>query len=168
MAHVLIDGYNLIGIAHENLEKARNELIMDLLKYAQTKQHDITVVFDGWKTGMKDQTRTKSGHVTVIFTRLRETADTVIKNMLTPTAKPWIVVSSDRDVHDYAARKDFAAITSNEFEEKLFKTLHSDRIDSIPDMWTDDEDDYSTSPHKGNPNKLSKREKKKQLALKKL
>ena len=176
MAYILIDGYNLIGTAHGNLEKARNELIEQLQEYSRIKQHDITLVFDGWKNGQRDQTRTKAAHVTVIYSRLGETADVAIRKMLTPDAKPWIVVSSDREIYDYAARKDFAAVSSDEFEDKLFRALHEDS-GSIPHMQTgdenlmkyyDDEDDHSPDRFKGNPRKLSKKDKKKQQALKKL
>lgn len=174
MAYILIDGYNLIGIAHGDLENARNELINQLQKYSLVKKHDITLVFDGWKSGHKDQTRTKAAHVTIIYSRLGETADVVIRKMLTPVSKPWIVISSDREIYDYAARKDFAAVKSDEFEVKLFRALN-ENSGSIPDMY-DEEDDYPLpagrqAPHarfKGNPRKLSKREKKKQQALKKL
>ena len=167
MAHILIDGYNLIGIAHGNLEAARNELIDKLQEYSRIKEHDITVVFDGWKSGHRDQTRKKAAHVTIIYSRLGETADVAIRKMLTPDATPWIVVSSDREIYDYAARKDFAAVTSDEFEDKLFRTLHNNS-ESIPDMQEDDEYRDSRARYKGNPNMLSKREKKKQQALKKL
>ena len=166
MAYILIDGYNLIGTAHGNLEKARKELIDQLQNYSRIKHHDITLVFDGWKSGHRDQTRTKAAHVTVIFSRLGETADVAIRKMLTPNAKPWIVVSSDREIYDYAARKDFAAITSDEFENKLFRAFH-ENSESIPDMNEDDEYDLPTR-FKGNPRKLSKRENKKKQALKKL
>jgi predicted RNA-binding protein with PIN domain len=177
MAYILIDGYNLIGIAHGNLEKARNELIRRLQEYAQIKKQDITLVFDGWKSGQKDQTRIKSGHVTVIYSRLGETADVLIRKKLTSSKKPWIVVSSDREISDFAANKDFAAVTSDEFEEKLFTTLHGDHVESIPDMQPDNDellkyyDDETDSPParlKGNPRKLSRRQKKKLQALKKL
>ena len=167
MAHILIDGYNLIGTAHGNLEEARKELIDHLQKYSQSKLHDITLVFDGWKSGNKDQTKTRAAHVTVIYSRLGETADVVIRKMLTPDNKPWIVVSSDREIYDYAARKDFAAITSDEFEDKLCRALH-DNSGSIPDMQDNDDDYPSTAGFKGNPRKLSRRDKKKQQALKKL
>ena len=166
MAYILIDGYNLIGIAHGNLENARKDLIDRLQKYSLIKNHDITLVFDGWKSGHKDQTRNKAAHVTVIYSRLGETADVVIRKMLTPDSKPWIVISSDREIYDYAARKDFAAVNSDEFEDKLFRALH-ENIESIPDMQEEDEYD-APARFKGNPRKLSKRDKKKQQALKKL
>jgi predicted RNA-binding protein with PIN domain len=166
MAHILIDGYNLIGIAHDNLEKARNDLIDQLHKYSRIKKHDITVVFDGWKSGHRDQTRTRAAHVTVVYSRLGETADVVIRRMLTPDARPWIVVSSDREVHDHAAKREFAAVTSEEFEDKLFRALH-ENVEYIPDM-QEDEDHHTPPSFKGNSRKLSKRERKKQQALKKM
>ncbi len=177
MAYILIDGYNLIGIAHEDLEKARKELIEKLLKYSDLKNHQIMLVFDGWKSGQKDQTRVTARHVTVIYSRLGEKADNVIKRTLSSSSKPWIVVSSDREVSDYAARKDFAAVSSAEFEEKLFMALNRIKYDApVLDPPSDeellkyyeDEDDAPPSPSKGNPRMLSKKQKKKLQALKKL
>ncbi|MDH4028143.1 MAG: NYN domain-containing protein [Nitrospirota bacterium] len=168
MAHILIDGYNLIGIAHADLEKARNDIIRSLAEYSSIKEHDITIVFDGWKNGLKDQTRSRTGRVTVIFTRLGDTADMVIRKMLASAEKPWIVVSSDREVYDFAAKKDFAAVTSDEFDNRLFRALRSGNADPVPDM--DPDEDGSDPPARsgGNPNMLSKRQKKKLQALKKL
>lgn len=177
MAHILIDGYNLIGISHDNLESVRNDLVSRLKKYASIKEHDLTVVFDGWKSGQKDQTRLKTGNVTVIYSRLGEKADDVIKKTLASSQTPWIVVSSDREISDYAANKDFAAVTSAEFEEKLFSALkranYADSGDELslddgPMKYDDDEDDYSPAGSKGNPKKLSKKLRKKIQALRKL
>lgn len=177
MAYILIDGYNLIGIAHGNLEEARNDLIEKLQKYAVTKKHSITLVFDGWKSGQKDQTRIKSGHLTVIYSRLGETADNVIKNKLSSATKPWIVISSDREISDYAFKKDFAAVPSDEFEDKLYSSLRSHQDEFIGEgpaveeeliKYYEDEIEYHPISQKGNPRKLSRRQKKKLQALKKL
>jgi len=178
MAYILIDGYNLIGISHENLEAARNDLIKKLQKYASFKKQNITVVFDGWKSGQKDQSRMKAGHVTTIYSRLGENADTVIKNMLSSAASPWIVVSSDREISDFAFRKDFAAVHSEEFEFKLHSALRSleNESENTSEISLEDEmnkyyeDEYEEPPSGsgGNPHQLSKRQKKKMQALKKL
>jgi hypothetical protein len=177
MAYILIDGYNLIGIAHGNLEEARNDLIEKLQKYAVTGKHSITLVFDGWKSGQKDQTRIKSGHLTVIYSRLGETADNVIKKKLSSSIKPWIVISSDREISDFAFKKDFAAIPSDEFEDKLYSSLYNDQDAFIGEgpaiegelmKYYEDEIEYHPLRQKGNPRKLSRRQKKKLQALKKL
>jgi predicted RNA-binding protein with PIN domain len=178
MAYILIDGYNLIGVGHENFEKARSKIIHELQQYASLKKHDITIVFDGWKSGMKDQTRNKAGHVTTIYSRLGENADTVIKKMLSSAEKPWIVISSDREISDYAFKKDYAAVHSEEFEFKLYSALrnvqsnkeNTDEIsleNEIKKYYEDEFNDTSSSPT-GNPRQLSKKDKKKMQALRKL
>jgi len=164
MAHILIDGYNLIGTAHDSLEKERNDLIGKLKKYSEIKDHHVTLVFDGWKAGQKDQTRTKTRNVTVIYSRLGETADHTIRTMLSAPGTPWIVVSSDREVADYAARHDYASITSDEFEKKLARALRDHN--GHPSGKTPAA--LPSSRPGGNPGKLSKRQKKKMQALMKL
>jgi predicted RNA-binding protein with PIN domain len=57
MANILIDGYNLIGIAHRDFEKARQDIVLQLDRYAGLKRHSITVVFDGWKNGQAAETK---------------------------------------------------------------------------------------------------------------
>lgn len=168
MAHLLIDGYNLIGIAHKDLEKARQDLIRKLYNYANTKRHNITLVFDGWKSGQKDETNSKVGNVTVIYSKLGEKADFVIKKILSSAAKPWIVVSSDREISDFAERKDFAAVSADEFEGKLYSTGKHNKTEEAPAYDKDKDMDLIPARQKGNPKKLSQKEKKNIEALKKL
>jgi len=175
MAHIIIDGYNLIGTAHGNLEQARSLLIKDLQDYSKAKAHEITLVFDGWKDGGKDETKIKTGSLTTIYSRLGETADSVIKRIINNMTAPWIVVSSDREVSDYASRKECAAVSSEEFDAKLSSALSSLRIDINNDHITFDNNTINkgmtfSSPArlKGNPKKLSKKQKKKIQALMKL
>ena len=80
---VIIDGYNLIGTSHRNLEKQRETLIDALIEYKKRKGHDITVVFDGWKTGESHESRYVTGGVRVIYSRVGEKADSVIKRIIT-------------------------------------------------------------------------------------
>jgi predicted RNA-binding protein with PIN domain len=177
MAYILIDGYNLIGIAHDNLERARNDLIHNLQEYASRKKHSITVIFDGWKDGRNDQTRITTRHVTTIYSRIGENADTVIKRMIEGSSRHWIVISSDREISDFAVRKDFAALSSEEFEGKLYSAINSahdrDMIDnelSEEDITKYHEDEFESpsARAKGNPRKLSKKDRKRLQALKKL
>ncbi len=168
-----------MGIAHDNLEKARNDLIQKLRGYSKIKGHHITLVFDGWKNGQKNETEIKTANLTVIFSRLGEKADYVMKKIISASSKPLIVVSSDREVSEFAAKKEFAAVSSNEFEEKLYSAFSSVQEYSTSDdqpveeeflKYSEDEIDPDNSPEhqKGNPRKLSKKQKKKLQALKKL
>jgi predicted RNA-binding protein with PIN domain len=169
MSSILIDGYNLIGIAHKDLEKARSDLVRDLHEYAKAKNHNITVVFDGWKDGQLKETRSRSGGVTVIYSRLGESADSVIKRLITSSAGSWIVVSSDREIANHAERKDLAAVTSQEFEKRLH-AVHTGSASEKTSQLCDEDDDCDPGPSRkrGSPRSLSKRERRKLQALKKL
>lgn len=169
MANIVIDGYNLIGIAHKNLEKARNDLIQRLSKYAGIKGHNIIVVFDGWRGGQAEETKEKRGNITVIYSGLGEKADNVIKNMLVSSTEPWIAVSSDRDIYKFAEKKSFVAVTRDEFEAKLDSVLNISQNDGAGEYL--EEDEYiepATTGKKGNPRKFSKKDKRKMAVMKKL
>jgi predicted RNA-binding protein with PIN domain len=168
MAYILIDGYNLIGIGHNDLEKARGDIIEKLMRYSQIKKHDITIVFDAWKAGQAVESRTKTGRVTVIFSRIAEKADDVIIRMLGKDDRAWIVISSDREIADFAVRRNLAAIASDEFERKLYQALKEESAEYADTCYDDDEEPPSHAYTKGNPRKLSKKEKRRLQALKKL
>jgi len=167
MARILIDGYNLIGIAHRDFERARNELIQKLSDYAKTTGHSITVVFDGWKNGQATETKIKTGGITVIYSSLGEKADDVITNILSSSTKPFIIVSSDREIARFAERKNAVAIASDAFEKRLYAVL--DAGDRYEEALENDEDfDAGQKRKKGNPRKLSRKDKRITEALKKL
>jgi predicted RNA-binding protein with PIN domain len=168
MAHILIDGYNFIGTAHGNLEKARTDFIKQLQEYSRIKKHHITVVFDGWKDGKKDETQSRSRNLTVIYSRLGEKADDVIRKMTSSGAKSWIVVSSDREVSEYALNKEHAAIGSHDFERKLYAVLEGSDIEEADNISQYEDDDKLPGIKKGNPRTLSKRDRKRLQALRKL
>jgi len=171
MAHILIDGYNLIGVAHKDLEKARNRLIEKLARYTGLKGHDITLVFDGWKNGQGTETRTRVSSITIVYSRIGENADFVIKRIVNEDKKQWIVVSSDREIADFAHGKDLVCISSDEFESRLNSGLAFSGGEGKEEvLMYDSEEDYDRMPvhRKGNPRKLSKRQQKKLHVLKKL
>jgi len=169
MAYILIDGYNLIGIAHKNLEKARNDLIQKLCKYSILRGHNITLVFDGWKSGHATETTMRIGNVNIIYSRVGEKADVVIKKIISEDKRPWIVVSSDREVASFANRKDCVSLTAGEFEGKLYSALYANEQRKTEESLKYDEDiDLAPVRQKGNPHRMSKKEKKKLRALKKL
>jgi len=171
MAYLLIDGYNLIGTAHRDLEKARIDLINALSEYSRIKGHNITVVFDGWKDGKIEETISWVSGIRVIYSRLAEKADSVIMRIISQEKKNWIVISSDREIAEFALRHDLVPIPSEEFEERLCHVLRLQGSEDESPMGYDkydEEDGYSYHRRKGNPRRLSKRQKKKLQALRKL
>lgn len=167
--HIIIDGYNLIGTAHQNIEEERDQLIEALSEYSKIKGHDVTVVFDGWKNGPGPETTMKVRGIRVIYSRLSEKADRVIMRIISEEQKAWVVISSDREIVDFTYSKEMVPVTSDEFERRLISAIESasHEGEEIPD----DEDKYDDLPPtllKGAQRKLSKKQKMKSRALKKL
>lgn len=129
MSRLLIDGYNLIGILHRDLKKARQELIEELIRYRQKKGHDITVVFDGYKEGPGKETVEYSGGIRIIYSGANEKADDVIKRIVKTEKSSWIVITSDRDIEKAAWKENCVVVDSSVFfdilngEEYYFEQL---------------------------------------------
>ncbi len=119
MSKILIDGYNLIGIYHKDIKKARENLIQNLINYSKEKKHDITLVFDGYKEGPGKETCEIRGGIRIIYSGAGEKADDVIKRILKNDKTFWIVVTSDRDIEKTVWRKNCVAIDSSIFFDIL-------------------------------------------------
>lgn len=152
-----------MGIFHRDLEAQREKLIYRMSEYIKGKGHEVTIVFDGWKSGGKIENQSLIKGVNVIYSRLGEKADAVIKRIVSSEKKHWIVVSSDREISDHAWTKGSVALTADEFInvlEKSEKFLNRDYVLL--------EDEEYSQKKKGSPNKLSKRNKIKKRTLNKL
>src|SRR4030043_1963824 len=98
ISSIIIDGYNLIGIQHKDLENQRDALIASLIEYHKKKGHALIVVFDGWKTGGAQENHSVIGGIKVIYSRMGEKADSVIKRIISSERRGGVVVTSDRDI----------------------------------------------------------------------
>jgi len=134
-----------------------------LAEYKKIKGHEITVVFDGWKSGSGDESHSVTGGIKVIYSKLGEKADAVIKRIISSEKKQWIVITSDRDIADHAWANGSVVVSSGEFSEILGKPLRVGKGEFEPI----DEEEYESSK-KGSPRRLSKKEKAKMRALGKL
>jgi len=159
ISYILIDGYNVIGIYHGDMEVQRNHFLNALMEYKKKKGHEITVVFDGWK-GVRKETTTVSGGIQIIYSGTGERADDVIKRILRSSRKKWIVISSDRDIMNYSWLQDCVPVQSAIFERKMFEaTRHKGKEPALQQDEDDiPEDEASPSRKKGNPRKISKKE----------
>ncbi len=161
ISSIIIDGYNLIGIHHRDLEKQREILINSLIEYRKGKSHEITVVFDGWKTGEARESRFVIGGIKVIYSRIGEKADSVIKRIISSERKEWIVVTSDREIAGHAWASGSVPVRAEDFLKATER-----KMSSFSDE--EDEEDYDEPRRKGNPRKPSKKEKALKRALSKL
>ncbi|MEW6116677.1 MAG: NYN domain-containing protein [Nitrospirota bacterium] len=174
-----MDGYNVIGIFHSDIEKMREQFIDLLIRYKRVRQHDITVVFDGHKSGAGTEQVAVRGGVKIIYSRLGVRADDVIKRIISQDRKEWIVVSSDRDIVQHAWSVNSIPIPSDAFSAIVEKqkgdaavpedseTTDKGEKEVPPSIGEKDDEDYVQSS-RGNPYRLSKKEKAIRRALGKL
>jgi predicted RNA-binding protein with PIN domain len=162
ISYIIIDGYNLIGIYHKDLKKQREQLIDSLIKYRKRKGHEVTVVFDGWKTGGGQENQAVIGGIRVIYSRIGDTADSVIKRIISSERCEWIVVTSDRDIADYAWALGSIPLSSEKFLTVIER--------GVSDVFEQEEysEEYREPLRKGNPRRLSRKEKAISRALNKL
>ncbi len=176
ISHIIIDGYNLIGIQHRDLESQRRGLLRRLIEYRKLTGHDITLVFDGHGGVSSKETVKVEGGVGIIFSRIAKKADDVIKEMLVREKKYFIVVSSDREVADFAWAQGSVPVSSADFLGKLSRALREKEfagdegmMDELTEkMLGDEEEEDEWSVRKGSSHRLSKRRKAVTRALTKL
>ncbi|MBF0472876.1 MAG: NYN domain-containing protein, partial [Nitrospirae bacterium] len=128
-----------------------------LIEYNQIRHHNITCVFDGWKSSF-GQSSTIIGGIDVIYTGPGDKADDLIKRIIKAKDKVWTVISSDREIVNSTWIYDSISITSSQFEQRLFQAL-SNQGKTDNDFDDDEEDDFQRyNQNKGNPKMLSKKE----------
>jgi hypothetical protein len=137
-------------------------LIEALITFRQRRGHDITVVFDGWKTGEGQESQSVTGGIRVIYSRIGEKADILIKRIVSTVKRQWIVVSSDRDIANHAWSVGSIPVAVEDF----FGILGRKELSFDADEQDDNEDILYR--RKGNPRQLSKKEKALARALSKL
>ncbi len=161
----LVDGYNVIRRSPElksrqmeSLEAGRRALCALLVQVAGASADTFTVVFDGAQAGG----RAAGGPgVSVIFSSARESADRLLERL---ALEGGAIVSNDREVRRAAARAGATVVTTDQFLKRLD---HARRLP--PELPADskggEEDEPTRGPRKGNPRRLSKKDRATQRAL---
>jgi len=168
--HLIIDGYNLLHVNRSlnqlnglQLQWERDRLIHQLSTYQKLKPCDITVIFDGWRGGWSTEKQERKKGVDLIFSKLGEKADEVIKRLVKEKGSGVIVITSDREVSRFAERMAVSVISSEQFQEKLEAPSNKSE-----DIYEEEEEEEKGIKKKGLSRRLSKKEKRKNAALKKL
>ncbi|MGZ3523542.1 MAG: NYN domain-containing protein [Thermodesulfobacteriota bacterium] len=166
--HLIIDGYNLLHVNRSlihlspvQLQWERERLINQLLAYQKIKLSRITVVFDGWQGGWATEKRESQKGIEVIYSKLGEKADEVIKRLVKEKGSAAIVITSDRDIARFAQRMAVSVIPSDQFRERV--EISADKVEENLE-----EDEETGVKRKGPSKRLSKKEKRARAALKKL
>jgi len=166
----LVDGYNVIRRApelisreRESLEAGRQALCALLVQAARASGDTFTVVFDGARAG--GRAGGGSG-VTVIFSSARESADRVLAAM---ARQGGAVVSNDREVRRAAESAGAVVVTADQFLQRLDRARSAapGPAPEGPALEGKDEDDDARppGPRKGNPRRLSKKDRAARRAL---
>jgi predicted RNA-binding protein with PIN domain len=152
------------------MEKARNALLSVLVDYRKNSPHDITLVFDGYKSGMATEQVSFVHDVRIIYTRLGEKADDVIKKMVSHERKEWIVVSADREIVDHAWTAGSVPVLPDRFMDIISRRCRecSDELPAVSEEDEEEREDYEGRDRRGNPYQLSRKEKLLRRALSKL
>lgn len=168
--HVIIDGYNVLGLTGKlsnRLESAREELLRALGAYRHRTGHSVTVVFDGWQQGQPMEQREHRAGVGVIYSKRGEKADQVIQRLVREYGSECAIVSSDHEVADVARSNGAFVMGAQEFSAKLSRPAPS--AGAMPYKELDMGDDVRRDrglEKKGNPRKLPKSQRRRQHQLK--
>ena len=158
--HLIIDGYNLLGARREmraNAEPARERLLQELMHYRRHKGHPITVVFDGWRQNMMTERYEHRSGVQVIYSKKGQAADQVIHRLASEFGRDCAVVSSDREVADFAKTQGAFVIGAAEFDARLRAgAITRSRLDVGSRTRETEPFDKRPLSKRGNPRKLPK------------
>ena len=167
--HLIIDGYNLlhtdrtlVSLNPIQLQGERDRLVDQLSIYRSLRKMEITVVFDGWQGGRSTEKRERKRGIELVFSKLGEKADEVIKRLVREKGSGVTVVTSDREISRYAERMAIAVIPADQFKKKMENALMKGEQDF------QDEQERSKEKRKGPSRMFSKKEKRMRSALKKL
>jgi uncharacterized protein len=172
--HLIVDGYNLLAQtgrtgsgANLNSEMGRESFLRDLAAYRQRKSHPITVVFDGWQQGWGTEHREHRLGLQIIFSRRGEKADQVIQRLAAEYGSDCAVVSSDREIIDFARARGAFVMKAQEFAGKLREGQNSAVASAHKELDTGEEILPKRGPgKKGNPRKLPKSQRQRTRQLK--
>jgi predicted RNA-binding protein with PIN domain len=170
--HIIIDGYNLIRqsaalstLDQQDIMLGREALLKQLALYRKKRSHRITVVFDGGRSPLFSQSNDFHQGIAIRFSRRGESADDVIKSMARQEREKALVVSSDREIVNFAALCGAATISATQFTDKLEMTI---RIDHPAGPDENDSERAPRTKKKGPARRLSKKLRRDRMKIKKL
>ncbi|MHB8231561.1 MAG: NYN domain-containing protein [bacterium] len=187
MLTIIVDGYNFIFNSYfkiefksDELQKLRDETINFLSKYYNVKRNKVIVVFDGYNTDEPCESKYNRQNIEIIYSKKDEKADDVIVRLAKSIAGNSIIVTNDNDIGRRASGVNCSCLEVGEFK-KLVESIimrggdgKNGRIKAAGIIM--DKEEYEdgiayrreTGEKKGNPHKLSKKERLKIKKIKKI
>jgi predicted RNA-binding protein with PIN domain len=165
-----IDGYNVIAamtgeaLGLLDLEAEREEFNQLLVQYRRLSKNRLTVVYDGGRAVSGEPRNYSESGVKITFSSSGQSADQFLVSMAHKYGSGLTVVTSDREVALGSEKNGAIVLDSGEFVQQLLLALSSD--EGL------DEDEFTVKNQrhltrkKGNPNRLSKKERRRSQRLK--
>ena len=128
----LIDGNNFIGHsspAELRDPQSKHRLVSKLQRFQRQKKTRVLVVFDGNPVSDFIDERFRKKYFSVLFPSFDQNADEVIKEIVSKQTdlRRFFVVSSDREIKNFAKAKGAKALSCEEFERELKSALKEHR-----------------------------------------
>jgi predicted RNA-binding protein with PIN domain len=128
----LIDGNNFIGHsspAELRDPQSKHRLVLKLQKFQRQKKTRVLVVFDGSPDPDFIDEKFRKKYFSVIFPSFDQNADEVIKEIISKQTdlRRFFVVSSDREIKNFAKAKGAKSLSCEEFERELKSMLKEHR-----------------------------------------
>lgn len=172
--HLVIDGYNVIRRSGTlgakeavALELGREALLERLRQYKRIRGHRITVVFDAASKPVAAEERSREKGITVIYSASGETADTAIKRMCRSEGGSLVVVTSDRELGEYAEGCGATVMDSEGFEEKMEMAAYAE-VKGAKEEEGEGWDSRQGTRKKGPARRISKKERRRRQGRNKL
>ena len=165
-----IDGYNVItaltgvSLACLDIESEREQLNQILIQYRSVSKNRLTVVYDGGQVSSGEPRQYTEKGVKILFSSLGRSADQLLIQMARQYGSGLTVVTSDREVAICSQNSGAVVLDSGEFCQRLLMVL-----DGGEDRFEEAEPETRQRRHltekKGNPRKLSKKERQRNRRL---
>ncbi len=172
---IAVDGYNLIAAVAGSsldvldLEAERESLIALLADYRSCRRHMIELVFDGWRAAGSGGRSSQQRGVKVVFSPLGLKADQVLLRLAEKYGAGLTVVTDDSELRHRVQRHHAVTLGSLEFYGQVMTALMASEkgLEPADDEPAEHRQGKSTKK-KGNPRRLSRKERQKARRMKSL
>jgi predicted RNA-binding protein with PIN domain len=191
MLTIIVDGYNFIFNSYfkvrfksDELQKLREKTINFLSKYYNVKRNKVVVVFDGYNTDEPFESKYNRQNIEIIYSKKDEKADDVIVRLAKSITGSLIIVTNDNDIRRRASGSSCSCLDVDEFirlAENIIaqgisesSTVQGGYPRNIAEDGEEEECEDGIAGRrgggekKGNPRRLSKKERLKMKKIKKL
>ncbi len=174
MITIIIDGYNFIfnsyfktNVKSETLQKLRDDIVNFLSKYYNVKRNKVIVVFDGYNTVEPLESKYFIQNIEIIYSKMDEKADDVIIRLAKECGNS-IVVTNDKEIKKNVEGVNCSCMSPEEFKMLAVNVINGGHNNVVGHDASDEYMVPANQRKKGNPHRLSKKEKLKIKKIKKI